>query len=252
MSAHLHKYCRLAIIGVAITAALVMGTGGAAARTQRVVVIDPGHGGAESGVTGPDGVMEKYLALDLAERIANHLRNRYRVVLTRTSDVGVAIDDRAGRANNENADAFVSLHVGGSLSRTVEGITIYYYTGLYTSAPEPPPSNAAPGTAPASQSWRRMQIPHRAASSALANRIKVRLDAPPPPAPVTVTDAPVRVLMGAGMPAVVIEVGYLTNPREEKRLMDSAHLSSLAMRISQGIDDFFNKIDAISTTDLKE
>lgn len=244
--------CRAAIRALTVALALFFGISDAtAANSQRVVVIDPGHGGADTGAVGQNGVTEKHLALDLANRIASHLRGRFRIELTRTSDVGMTIDERPGRANHENADAFVSLHAGASLNRTTEGITLIYYTGNFSLGQASSETAQAPLAIPAGKPWRQTQIPHRAASSALAHRIKTRLDAPPAPSPVTVVDAPVRVLMGADMPAVIIEVGYLTNPVEEKRLMDSSQLTALAMRISQGIDDFFNTMDTISASDLK-
>lgn len=211
------------------------------------IVIDPGHGGADNGVVGQNGVTEKYLAMDLAQRIADHLRGRYRVRLTRTSDIGMSLDERPGMANNERAAAFISLHAGGSLDRTLAGATLFYYTGGYD------PAAPAKETAAASyRPWRDVQKPHRPASTALANRIKARLDAPPAVSPAVVADGPLRVLMGADMPAVVIEVGYITNPVEEKRLADDAYLDAMSRRIAQGIDDFFNIKDTISTTNLSE
>lgn len=240
------------MIALTITAVLVSGVGNAAAAdSQRVVMIDAGHGGADTGAVGQNGLTEKQLTLDLANRIAAHLRGRYRVEFTRSSDVGMPIDERPGRANHKNADVFVSLHAGASQNRTTEGITLFYYAGNFRLGPVPSNTASGPLTFPAGKPWRQVQIPHRAASSALAHRIKTRLDAPPAPSPVTVVDAPVRVLMGADMPAVIVEVGYLTNPREEKRLMDGNQLTSLAARISQGIDDFFNTTDTISASDLK-
>jgi len=243
------------IIPAVLAVTLMVGTGAVTptiARAQRVVVVDPGHGGATPGVTGEAGLSEKQLTHDLAQLIAAQLRNRYRVVFTRTSDVNVAIEDRTGLANNEKATAFISLHAGGSINRTVEGITLFYYTGGFSDVGASLSAAKLTDTVPATQPWQRVQIAHRAASSVLAHRIKTRLEAPPAPSAISVTDAPLRVLMGADMPAVVIEVGYLTNPLEEKRLMDDSHRSSLARRIAQGIDDFFNTTDTISSTDLNE
>ncbi len=247
----------IVIIPAVVAVTLMTGAGATAptvAHAQRVVVVDAGHGGAAAGVTGEAGLSEKRLTHDLAQRIATRLRNRYRVVFTRTSDVNVDIEDRTGVANNEKANAFISLHAGGSVDRTVEGVTLFHYTAGFSDVTDPPPPAKLTDTVPAAtQPWQRVQVAHRAASSVLAHRIKTRLEAPPAPSSaVSVIDAPVRVLMGADMPAVVIEVGYLTNPLEEKRLMDDDHRASLARRIAQGIDDFFNTRDMISSTNLNE
>jgi N-acetylmuramoyl-L-alanine amidase len=241
------KYIALVVIGLLLWALP------AYSQSRRVIVLDPGHGGASTGVQGGSGVVEKDLALRLAGLVKNNLISRYKVTLTRSDDLAVDIDERPGIANHEKAEVFVSIHAAGSSRAVSEGITIFYYSGMHITGSESgPPPLPDLNTAVKPVPWHRNQIPHLAASASLAGRIKNRLSAQPNPMPADVDDAPLRVLSGATMPAVLIEVGYLTNPKEDKRLRNDSHLSSLATRIAFGIDDFLNKMGTISASDLQE
>ena len=241
------KYLTLALIALLICAAPCY------SQSRRVIVIDPGHGGASTGVKGSSGMVEKDLALRLAGLVKNNLISRYKVTLTRTDDLAMDIDERAGIANHEKAEVFVSIHAAGSSRAASEGVTIFYYSSMHIAGDEsdPPPLPDLKAEAKPVP-WHRNQIPQLAASASLAGRIKNRLSAHPNPMPAEVDDAPLRVLSGAAMPAVLIEVGYLTNPKEEKRLQNDSHLSSMATRIALGIDDFLNKMGTISASDLQE
>jgi N-acetylmuramoyl-L-alanine amidase len=220
---------------------------GSAQTSGRTVVIDPGHGGSDTGVKGPRGTAEKDVTLRLARLIENRLKDRCRVVLTRNDDYVMDRHDRTGHANNIKADLFVSIHAAGSYSRAARGLLIYYYTTPEVKAPEQVPG---PGTA--AIPWRQMQNPHILASSILAQRIWNRTRPLTEPHPGSTQSAPVAVLAGADMPAILIETGYLTNPKQENNLNDNKYLFKLATAISQGIDDFFNKPDTITSTDLRE
>ncbi len=107
-----------------------------------VVVIDPGHGGNDTGAEGPDGTQEKMVALNLARLIADQLKTGCRVVLTRSDDYRLDISGRTAVANQSRADIFISLHTGGSFSRSISASTVYYYRQFIGSAliaePKPP------------------------------------------------------------------------------------------------------------------
>ncbi len=203
-------------------------------RTRKTVALDPGHGGADSGARSPDGTLEKQVALDLARLIAGELAGANRVHLTRTNDYRLDIERRTDVANNLKADAFVSLHAGGSFSPDPGGIHIYCYKSM--PAERPPSADRAP---PPFDSWDRIQLKHLRTSRLLARHLKERLD---PLLNAEIRDAPVLVLQGADMPAVLVEVGYLSNPEEAKALRDAKHREAIAQAVAGGIKAFFEEL----------
>jgi N-acetylmuramoyl-L-alanine amidase len=203
-------------------------------RTKRMVVLDPGHGGADSGARSPDGNSEKQVALDLSRLIAAELDGPYRVQLTRTDDYRLDIERRTDIANNLKADVFISVHAGGSFSPAPGGSAIYCFKE--TASERMPYPDRSLDTL---DSWDRIQLKHVRTSHLLARHLKDRLD---PLIDTEVLDAPVLVLQGADMPAVLIEVGYLSNPEEAKALRDSKQLEAVARAVSVGIKAFFEDL----------
>ena len=203
-------------------------------RTKRTVVLDPGHGGADSGARSPDGTLEKQVALDLGRLIAAEFDGLYPVRMTRTDDYRLEIERRTDIANNLKADVFISIHAGGSFSTVPGGSTIYCYKE--TASERLPYPDSSPDTL---GNWDRIQLKHVRTSHLLARHLKDRLD---PLMDTEVLDAPVLVLQGADMPAVLIEVGYLSNPQEAKALRDSKFLADVARALSGGIKAFFEDL----------
>jgi N-acetylmuramoyl-L-alanine amidase len=203
-----------------------------------IIVIDPGHGGQDDGARGPDGTLEKTVTLQLARLIATKLEPEFKVVLTRTDDYQVELDERTAAANHLKADVFIAIHTGGSFVHSTTGTAIFYYQNK--SAP------VSTGKKPSSKSqkrdkkpilWKNVQNSHIVQSQALAGTIDERLKGLPA-LQSRLEGAQLAVLQGADMPAVLIEVGYLTNPAEEKNLRDQGFLLDLAEQISLGIEDF--------------
>ncbi|MFZ0726566.1 MAG: N-acetylmuramoyl-L-alanine amidase [Desulfobacterales bacterium] len=231
---------RLLMIAIAISTSLFLAATAADAktvywgRTKKTVVLDPGHGGTDSGARSPDGTLEKQVALDLARLIADELADPSRTHLTRTDDYRLDTERRTDMANNLKADAFVSLHAGGSFSPTPGGIHIYCYKGTTTERPSS--ANRAPAPF---DTWDRIQLKHARSSRLLARHLKERLD---PLLDVEISDAPVLVLQGADMPAVLIEVGYLSNPEEAKALRSATHREALARAVAAAIKAFFEEL----------
>lgn len=215
--------------------------------SKKMVVLDPGHGGSDTGVKGAAGTLEKEVTLRLARLIENRLKGRYQVALTRTDDYRVPWPDRTGHANHAKADLFVSLHTAGSYSPATGGLRVYYYAEPAVKVPEQTPAGGIMATP-----WRKVQKPHIPASSNLAQCIGDRAALLTATHPGTVQAAPAAVLAGADMPAILIETGYLTNPKQERNLNDTKYLFKLATAISQGIDDYFNNPGKIAATDLRE
>lgn len=204
-------------------------------RAKNTVVIDPGHGGRETGVRGPGGMMEKDLTLEVARRIESELKRRFKVSLTRTDDYGLEVIRRTDVANHLQADLFISVHSGGSFRSDARGLSIYYFRE-HRSAPPAAASKTR-------QSWDRLQLKHLKNSRALAESLRKRLQSAMPTVRCDTGAAPLLVLRGADMPAVLIEVGTLTHTADEKRLAEPEHLTRLCRAIAEGIIDFSQHLD---------
>lgn len=206
----------------------------------KIIVLDPGHGGGDNGVKGRDGTLEKTITLTLARMIARELKTRHKVVLTRTDDYSIDIPSRSALANHLKADIFLSLHTGGSFLPQTGGTYLFYFknpsepaSSLEITAPGAP--EGAGHTIP----WNKLQERHSESSKRLAETIKSRLIEQIASFEYKVGPAPLLVLSGVDTPAVLIELGHLTNPAEEKKLSDPAVLSDFSSTISRAIMDFF-------------
>jgi N-acetylmuramoyl-L-alanine amidase len=214
----------------------------------QTVIIDPGHGGRDVGAVGPTGLLEKDVALELANELADLLRKEgFYVFMTRSSDSFVPLDRRAEIANMALADIFVSIQCGAYHSSAAAGHQVSYYTlrdereshvgrsspvGLHYVKP------GEPRPAAAELLWKRVQTAYSSESRMLAADISERLEA--------VLDVPGRgvrgqdliVLSGCAMPAVVVEVGHITNGKEAALLADESYRWTVARAIARGITDF--------------
>ena len=238
----------LPILGILIISLLYTGAIPAIAKQplfeayKRIIVLDPGHGGCENGARGADGTAEKAVALELAQLIAAELQRDYTVTLTRTDDYHVDLDTRTALANHLKADVFVSLHAGGSFVYSTVGPIIYYYQKVSKSS-----SNYGQNSALQDENknmslrWDRVQNLYQERSQTLVRAISSRLSTLNSIKNVRIQGAPLTVLQGAQMPAILIEVGYLTNPADEKNLRSQRFLMDLAIEISRGIEDFLSQ-----------
>ena len=210
---------------------------------KKIIVLDPGHGGHDKGAQGTNGTYEKTVSLKLAHIIAKELEVKYRVFLTRTDDYLLDIPGRINTANHLEADLFISIHSGGSFLHKASGIYIYYYNEISGIANilgntilETIKSNNI------QTQWHNIQNRHKTTSHVLAESVKNRINEHIEFAKCKVQSAPVLVLSGADMPAILIETGYISNPVEEKELKDIRVLFNLAKGISKGIEDFFSNL----------
>jgi len=212
---------------------------------KKTIVIDPGHGGYDKGAKGPDGTFEKNVTMELARVLAAELEKTYKVILTRTDDYWIDILKRTAMANHLNADMFISIHTGGSFLHQASGISLSYYEKISTSALMlETESMEGSKNSNFKELWSNIQGRHQKNSKILAERIlnslkknigeTVEYNA-------EIQGAPLMVLEGADTPAILIEIGYITNPKEEKSLNDINVLSDIAEKIKNGIDDFFEK-----------
>ncbi len=212
----------------------------------RTIVIDPGHGGKEVGARGPGGTLEKDVTLAIARRLRDQLVDALgvRVFLTRNQDAEVELDTRTAIANNYKADLFVSIHANGFRVDGARGSEVYFLS--YQASDEASRriaqiegaaelGSAAPGSDLALILWDMAQAEHLEESSALATRVQDELASVTGSASRGVKQAPFRVLVGATMPAVLVEVAFISNPREEKLLASADYQSKVAAALLRGI-----------------
>ncbi len=208
-----------------------------------VIVIDPGHGGHDRGAKGPEGTLEKTVTLNLARIIAVELSDTYKVILTRADDYELDVFGRTAAANHAAADLFISIHTGGSFQHQARGMSLYYYKEVSGPALVHAEEGLnVPGSS-AQIPWEKIQIRHKTTSRVLAELIRKRINEQAIFIESKIHGAPLLVLEGADMPAVVLEIGYITNPAEENSLRDINVLSGIAKGIRNAVDEYFKKTD---------
>lgn len=219
------------------------------------VVIDAGHGGEEEGARGPTGLLEKDVTLDIAKRLRDRLRgeNGVEVLLTRDDDRRVGLDDRTALANHARADLFVSIHANSSRRDSAAGAETYFLSYQATDD-EARAVAALENNSMALDSgvtgatglnlvlWDLAQSAFLKESSDLAETIQDRLNDTLGVRNRGIKQAPFRVLMGATMPAVLVEVAFISSPDEEKRLKDSGFKDRIADAIAASIRTFRKRV----------
>lgn len=232
-----------------------------AARTRgvRTIVIDPGHGGTESGAVGPSGVFEKELTLILARDLEARLESSLpvRVVLTRNEDANLPHDTRAAIANQNQADLFISIHLNSSLGTGAHGAETYFLSTEASGVRELQEAadhealgadDAATGDDVASEDlqfilWDLAQSKHLEESQRFAGMVQRELNQALQLRDRGVKQAPFRVLKGAAMPAVLVELGFINNPDEEKKLQDPAYRSQLIEALARAIGQYKSQVE---------
>jgi N-acetylmuramoyl-L-alanine amidase len=207
-------------------------------KTARIA-IDPGHGGRDTGARGPTGLLEKDVCLELARKLALRLESLYQVTLTRSDDYQVELMQRTAIANQADADLLISLHTGAGFVHSARGISIYYHAD--TSQSLTPGDLRRSGDANERQQWERTQNRYQSASLALATTLKKYLDQDPDLPASSIHGAPLAVLEGADMPAVLIEIGHLTHPATEAKLAAFQDRERLTEQIFSGVQAFLSE-----------
>jgi N-acetylmuramoyl-L-alanine amidase len=210
------------------------------------LALDPGHGGKDTGATGPAGVREKDVTLDIAHRVAPILAAQgVQIVLTRDDDRFVPLEERTARANAFSADLFVSIHCNASENKGRRGIETYVLDftrdeiAVRVAARENATTQAASAELAsilgdlrladeAQRSTRFAQLMERAAMAALRMKYVDAVDG-------GVHTAGFYVLVGARMPSVLFETSYLSNPVEEQRLGSDDYRQALADAIANAV-----------------
>ena len=215
-------------------------------RIQRVIV-DAGHGGGDPGAIGRSGLKEKTVNLDIARRLKDELEaNGIEVVMTRKDDTFISLHHRTYIANNANADFFVSIHANASSSRKIDGFEVYHLrhgAASFAQVLDPPPDIPVPRESlEAGNSkdlraalWDLLHAEHRVESVELARTVAWAMTRRLPTPNRGIKGARFYVLRGVRMPAVLVEVGFLTNGEEEERLRNREYRQSVAEAIAAGI-----------------
>ena len=221
----------------------------------RTIVLDAGHGGHDSGAMGPTGLMEKELVLDVTRRVAKLVDERLglKVLLTRDADFFVPLHDRTSFANRQRADLFVSIHANAHRVSGMDGVETYFLSSEAT-------DNAARQIAalendvvqlekPAGRGtskmdvvktilWDLAQSEFQIESERLAEIVQDSVTQTLRIGNRGVKQAGFYVLGGAAMPAILLEIGFVTNPREERKLKESRYRDELARAIFAGIVEY--------------
>ncbi|MCC8193078.1 MAG: N-acetylmuramoyl-L-alanine amidase [Deltaproteobacteria bacterium] len=220
--------------------------------TVKTIMIDAGHGGKDPGAMG-NGITEKHVTLTLAKMVGERLKKQgFTVLFTRQNDSFVALDQRAVMANNKKADLFISLHVNSSTDKKTNGLETYFLDLARTSSAA---TVAARENAVSVKNISDLQFiltdlmltSKLQESQDLAATVHGRMFARLRQAGFVMNDngvrsAPFYVLMGARMPAVLVEVGYLSNAEDARRIKNQKYLERLADGVAQGVVDYKTKL----------
>jgi N-acetylmuramoyl-L-alanine amidase len=229
------------------------------AGSVRTIVIDAGHGGDEHGARGPQGTLEKDVTLGVARRLKAAIETRLgaRVILTRDADRTVGLDERAALANNNKADLFISLHANASVRGSAAGAEVFYLSladyGAQAQRVAQGESEALPVFGGGTRDievilWEMAQARHIEQSAVLATAVEASLRQRVPMSPRAIQQAPFRVLVGANMPAVLVEMGFITNPEQERQLASEPFQSSIVQALVDSIAFYRDSRNAQSTS----
>ncbi len=251
--------------GLGFVACLLLGAAlgvcPAAAEKRRpgfdTVVIDAGHGGEDHGARSRRGLAEKEVVLDVSLRLASQLREQgFTVKLTRTEDRFVPLGRRTSLANAAAADLFISVHANAAGNARPSGVETYFvsldasdaraeklalrendaFGGNFSRVSEADPLAALLGDLVVTE--------HVHESSEFAKLVQKELAALGGGDARGVKQAPFVVLMGAAMPAALIEIGFLSNPEDEGNLGSSRHRAAVAGSIARAVEAFAKRYDA--------
>jgi N-acetylmuramoyl-L-alanine amidase len=221
------------------------------------VVIDAGHGGHDTGTIGPHGLMEKDLVLDVALRLGSMIGQRLgaEVVYTRSDDAFIPLEDRTKIANDEKADLFISIHANSSPEPTATGVETYYFnlTADKSALDLATRENAASVSSisdlndllhkavlktksdESREFAQKVQASLWGTSVKMNNRSRDR----------GVRQAPFVVLIGATMPSILAEIGFVSNPHDEKLFNRMDQRTKIAEALFKGISQYANSLSHV-------
>ncbi len=221
------------------------------------IVIDPGHGGHDTGTIGPNGLEEKDVVLDVAKRLGKLLETRLAadVIFTRENDTFVPLETRTAIANQEQADLFVSIHANSSRDEDARGVETYYLNFTSNAAAL---EVAARENAASDKSIHELQdlVKKIALKEKIEESREFATDVQrslhgglalknPGIRDRGVKKAPFVVLIGANMPSILAEISFVSNPTDERELDTSEYRQSIAESLYKGIAKYVSGLSGV-------
>ena len=218
----------------------------------RTICLDPGHGGSDLGAVGRSNLLEKDITLKVAKKLKGIIESKLglHVVMTRETDEEVSLNSRVAKANNQKAQMFVSIHVNSSYRKAATGPETYYVSlkatdqdAFLLSQKENSAFNEEIDKLASDDElkmilWDMAQNEYIKESAKLADYIQYELNILMDTQNRGVKQAPFRVLMRAAMPAILVEIAFVSNYSEEKKLKDDAFLGKVAAALYTGISKY--------------
>ncbi|MBI5280244.1 MAG: N-acetylmuramoyl-L-alanine amidase [Candidatus Solibacter usitatus] len=228
------------------------------------VVLDAGHGGNDHGSTGPTGLAEKDLVLDVTLRLGSLIEQRLgaEVIYTRNSDVFVPLEERGAIANQTKADLFLSIHANSSPLKAISGAEVYYLN--FTNSKESLDVAARENASHGKSIFELRELIQKIAlkdkmveSQEFAGRVQSSLYSTwakmnPATRNRGVKMAPFVVLIGASMPAVLAEIGFVSNPRDEVLLKKPDQRQRIAEALFKGVQQYASGLGQTQRAALRE
>jgi N-acetylmuramoyl-L-alanine amidase len=221
------------------------------------IVIDPGHGGHDTGTIGPNGLLEKDLVVDVGRRLGKLLETRLgsEVVYTRKDDTFIPLETRTAIANQERADLFVSIHANSSRDPSARGVETYYLN--FTSSPDALEVAARENAVSEKSIYelgdlvKKIALKEKIAEShEFASNVQQALQSGLALRTSGVRDrgvkkAPFIVLIGANMPSILAEISFVSNPSDERKLQTSEYRQRIAESLYRGIAKYVSGLSGV-------
>jgi N-acetylmuramoyl-L-alanine amidase len=212
------------------------------------IIVDAGHGGKDPGAISRTGILEKDVTLDIAQRLSSLLKSEgLEVSMTRSNDTFIPLEKRVDITNDSSADLFISIHANANRARSLKGFEVYYITSEISDLARAVSSaknshlnldNAClsqPSSSLKAALWDMAYTYSRAESVELSRSICRAIPGDLNTKVLGVKSANFCVLRGAAIPAVLVEVGFLSNPQEANLLRQSSYRQQIAQGLLNGI-----------------
>lgn len=222
------------------------------------IVIDPGHGGHDTGTIGPTGLMEKDLCLDVALRLGKIIQQKLPgadIVYTRSDDTFIPLEERTKIANDAKADLFISIHANSSRNQSARGVETYY---LNLKGSAEAMEVAARENASSDQGIHDLQDlvtkiarnekidESKEFAEDIQDSLAKRMKASKSGKDRGVRKAPFVVLIGADMPSILTEISFLSNPADEKLLKQPEYRQKVAEGLYQGVASYLQSMNSMT------
>jgi len=221
------------------------------------IVIDPGHGGHDTGTIGPNGLLEKDLVVDVGRRLGKLLETRLgaEAVYTRKDDTFIPLETRTAIANQERADLFVSIHANSSRDPNARGVETYYLN--FTSSPDAMEVAARENAVSEKSIHELGDLVKKIAlkekieeSHEFASNVQQAMQSGLAMKSAGVRDrgvkkAPFIVLIGANMPSILAEISFVSNPTDERKLQTPEYRQRIAESLYRGIAKYVNGLSGV-------